>query len=156
MLEQPRTKFLTKKLQQTSPNDGDWGTCMIVQVHLWDLGQWHCQNSALTLAIFCEHNLKKITHSHIIIWGSAITQRGKYALSQILKRGVSSQSGGKQIWNKYERNPTEKYSWVEIPNERKNFPKLEEDRKAAPQPQWSYIGLRWVVDLADLKWLLLA
>ena len=107
---------------------------MIVQVHLWDLGQWHCQNSALTLAIFCEHNLKKKTDSHIIIWGSAITQRGKYALSQILKRGVSSQSRGKQIWNKYERNPTEKYSWVEIPNERKNFPKLEEDRKAAPQP----------------------
>ena len=38
--------------------------------------------------------------------------------------------------NKYETNMKEIQlrNTVKIPNERKNFPKLEEDRKAAPQP----------------------
>ena len=70
----------------------------------------------------------------------------KLNLSSSLSRWLDcecSQSGGKQIWSKYERNPTEKYSWVKIPNERKNFPKLEEERRKQPERRKTNMKQIW-------------
>ena len=105
-------------------------------VHLCEVGQRESASSRVekvNSVRSCPLSIKILCHN--LQWNFGYLFGHFFALKLLhVWLWMQPENGWKQIWNKYERNPTEKYSWVKIPNWWRNFPKLVVDRKAALQP----------------------
>ena len=130
-------------------------------VHLCEVGQRESASSRVekvNSVRSCPLSIKILCHN--MQWNFGYLFGHFFALKLLhVWLWMQPENGWKQIWNKYERNPTEKYSWVKIPNWWRNFPKLVVDRKAALQPhpvnlreffRWQMIALVLTISILCL------